>query len=119
MKEIELSGGIVTKEIAGADIVLVGDQPRDEDIQSMSKTSTPRTDLELLYKLMEMEESLLVIVGTPSKVSLADKPNKQPLAHVIPTRQNYKMSCTSTLCPKRYPLSQKNIRVVFVCRHHH
>jgi hypothetical protein len=76
-KEIELSGGIVTKEI-----VVVGDQPRDEDIQSMSKTSTPWTDLELLYKVMEMEESLLDIIGKPSKVSLAEKPNKQPLAYI-------------------------------------
>ena len=59
---------------------MVGDQPRDEDIQSMSKTITPWTDLELLYNVMEMEESLLDIIGKPSKVSLAEKPNKQPLA---------------------------------------
>jgi len=61
---------------------VVGDQPRDEDIQSMSKTITPWTDLELLYNVMEMEESLLDIIGKgkPSKVSLAEKPNKQPLA---------------------------------------
>jgi hypothetical protein len=45
-QKIELSGGKVINEIAGADIVVVGDQPRDEDIQSMSKTITPWTDLE-------------------------------------------------------------------------
>jgi len=67
-QKIELSGGIVINEIAGADIIVVGDQPRDEDIQSMSKTITPWTDLELLYKVMEMEESLLDIIGKPSKV---------------------------------------------------
>jgi hypothetical protein len=59
-EEIESSGGIVIEEIAGADIVVVGDQSKDEDIQSMStNTSTPRIDLELLYKVMELEVSLI------------------------------------------------------------
>ena len=95
-QKIELSGGIVINEIAGADIVVVGDQPRDEDIQSMSKTITPWTDLDLLYKVMEMEESLLDIIGKPSKVSLAEKPNKQPLAYIC-----------GYVVPKRCPLSQR------------
>jgi hypothetical protein len=93
-QKIELSG--VINEIAGADIVVVGDQPRDEDIQSMSKTITPWTDLDLLYKVMEMEESLLDIIGKPSKVSLAEKPNKQPLAYIC-----------GYVVPKRCPLSQR------------
>ena len=60
---------------------MVGDQPRDKDIESMRKTITPWTDLELLYKVMEMEESILDIIGKPSKVSIPEKPNKQPLSY--------------------------------------
>ena len=62
----------------------------------MSKTITPWTDLDLLYKVMEMEESLLDIIGKPSKVSLAEKPNKQPLAYIC-----------GYAVPKRRPLSQR------------
>jgi hypothetical protein len=100
-EEIESSGGIVIEGIAGEDIVVVGDQPRDEDIQSMTNTSTPWTDLELLYKVMELEVSLWDIAGTPSKVSLANKLNKQPLAYAVLSKQNYKMSRTSTLSSQR------------------
>ena len=64
----------------------------------MSKTITPWTDLELLYNVMEMEESLLDIIGKgkPSKVSLAEKPNKQPLAYIC-----------GYVIPRRCPLSQR------------
>ena len=77
-QKIELSGGIVINEIAGADIVVVGDQPRDEDIQSMSKTITPWTDLDLLYKVMEMEESLLDIIESQVKYPLLRSPINSP-----------------------------------------
>ena len=105
-EEIESSGGIVIDAITGADIVVVGDQSKDEDVQSMpTNTSTPRIDLELLYKVMKLEVSLWDIAGTPSKVSCTE-PNNQPSAYAVPGRQNCKMSHTSIPSPKRYPLSQ-------------
>jgi hypothetical protein len=105
-EEIESSGGIVIDAITGADIVVVGDQSKDEDVQSMStNTSTPRIDLELLYKVMKLEVPLWDIAGTPSKVSCTE-PNNQPSAYAVPGRQNCKMSHTSIPSPKRYPLSQ-------------
>jgi hypothetical protein len=62
----------------------------------MRKTITPWTDLELLYKVMEMEESILDIIGKPSKVSIPEKPNKQPLSYIC-----------GYVVPKRCPLSQR------------
>ena len=69
--DIKLGGGQVTSNIKEADLVVVGTDPKETEIEYLKDTSTPQIQLELLYKVIDEEVPLSNIIGTPSKVSFA------------------------------------------------
>jgi hypothetical protein len=69
--DIKLGGGQVTSNIKEADLVVVGTDPKETEIEYLKDTLTPQIQLELLYKVIDAEVPLSNIIGTPSKVSFA------------------------------------------------
>jgi hypothetical protein len=70
-EEIKRGGGQVTSNIKEANLVVVGTNPREGEMEYLISESIPYIDLELLFKVLQAEVSLSSIMDTQSKVSFA------------------------------------------------
>jgi hypothetical protein len=71
IKEIKLGGGKVTSNIKEANLVVVGTNPREREMEYLKGRLIPQINLELLFKVLQAEVPLLSIMDTPGKVSFA------------------------------------------------
>jgi BRCT domain type II-containing protein len=70
-EEIKQGGGQVTSNIKTADLIVVGNNPGEREMEYLKGRSIPQIDLELLYKVLQAEIPLSSIMDTPGKVPFA------------------------------------------------